>query len=372
MNALTRCFVRPSRLLARLAPLALALSFGAAGTVGAGCAEEKKPAPADADAGAQGPQKPVLDGKLAAAVQAAESAQPASASKDGADGPPESGVFGPGLADKAMPPGAPAKMEILGDGREPRSLLVSAPADEQKEGVSLTVRIQQGAIPGDFALALKVDKPKDDKKTDGPRSTRVVGKIASASAPPQAPRDLSDKLGKLKGGEVHYTLGPDGGVSDVGFALGKDADPGLGDLVVKALVDAIGVSMPPLPKKPVGVGAFWMVTDRSTAFGVEVVRYRVYKIERLDKDGASFSVDVRQYAAKDDADLGALGGGQKMTLQRFESSGKAKVEWTAAGLLPSRGETSVRTGLGGQTGGQQGVLQAEVQARFAAGGGDKK
>jgi hypothetical protein len=355
--------------------LLLALCLGAGGLSlagAAGCADEKKQIVAEGDAGASGPQKPVLDGKLAAAVKAAESAQPSSPSKDGADGPPESGIFGPGLADKAMPRGAPPKIEVLSDGREPRSVLAAAPADEQKEGVSLTVRIQQGSIPGDFALALKIDKPKDDKKTDGPKVTRVVAKVVSASAPPQAPRDLSDKLGKLKGTEVRYSIGPDGGASDVAYTLPKDTEPGLGDLIVKALADTVSVAVPPLPRKPVGAGAYWMVTDRSTAFGVEVLRYRVYKIEQVNKDGVSLSVDLRQYAAKEDADLGAIGGGQKMTLQRFESNGKAKFDWTPAGLLPTHGDTTVRTGLGGMTGGQQGVLQAEMTARFSDGSDKKK
>ncbi len=362
MNAHLRSWALPS---------ALALGLAALGLAGAGCGDEKKTQNTDADAGTVGPQKAVLDGKLAAAVQAAESAQPAPANKDGADGPPESGVFGPGLADKAQPAG-PAKIEILGDGAEPRALLASAPGDDAKGAASVTIRIQNASIPGDFGLALKVDKPKDEKKGDAPRGVRVLGKIAAVNIPAQAPRDLSDKLGKLKGTELRYTIGPDGVVSEVGFTVGKDADPALGDLVVRGLVDALAVSMPPLPKKPVGVGAFWMVTDRATTFGVDVVRYRVYKIEKLDKGAASFSIDVRQYAAKDEADLGALGAGAKMSIQQFQSTGKGKVDWTAGGLMPLKGETSLKTGFGGTTGGQQGVLQAETTVRFASEAGGKK
>jgi hypothetical protein len=224
----------------------------------------------------------------------------------------------------------------------------------------------------EYGLALKVDKPKDEKKTEGaPRSGvwRVVGKIASLSVSPQLPRDLSDKLGKLKGTEVRYTLSSTGGATELGYTLAKDAEPGLGEAVVKGLVDAIGVAMPPLPQKPVGLGAYWMVTDRAGSFGVEVVRYRVYKVERIDKDVAALSVEVRQYAAKEEAELG-----QKMNLQRFESQGKGRMEWTAASLLPPRAETSQRTDVLGLVSGgqQQGVFQGGVSAKFTAEASDKK
>ncbi len=105
-----------------------------------------------------------------------------------------------------------------------------------------------------------------------------------------------------------------------------------------------------------------MVTDRATAF-TDVVRYRVYRVEKLDKDSASLSVDVRQYATHEDVDIA----GQKLSIQHFESVGKGNLDWTAAGLLPARGETSQKTQLAGSvSGGQQGGLQAEFSAKFTA------
>lgn len=348
----------------------LALSTGLLAALGlAGCGDDKKKETADADAGAQGPQKPVLDRKLAAAVKAAESAQAASPSKAGSDGPPENGFFGPGLADKAFPPGAPPKIEVIAEGSEPRLRLVPAPADEQKEKANVIVRLQGGAIPCEYSLALKIDKPKDekkddkDKKADAPKVWRVVGKVTAVDLPSQISRDAADKLGKLKGSEIRYTIGSGGGVSDLGYTLAKEADPGLGEAVVKGLMDTISLSMPPLPPKPIGAGGYWMVTDRASAFGVEVVRYRVYKVEKIAGDLASLSVDVRQYATKEEAELG----GQKMNLLRFESQGKGKTDWTPAALLPARGEVAQKTGIQGTVGaGQQGMFQAEVSGRFTA------
>ena len=119
-----------------------------------------------------------------------------------------------------------------------------------------------------------------------------------------------------------------------------------------------------------------MVTDRAATIGAEVVRYRVYHVEKIDKDAATLSVEVRQYATKDEADLGGLANVPKLTIVHFESTGKGKIDWTASGLLPAHGDTSQRTGFAGNVsaGGQQqqAMLQTEVTARFAVEGGDKK
>lgn len=336
-----------------------------------GCGEEKKKQDVAADAGAdQGPQKPQLDGKLAAAVKAAESAQASSPSKAGADGPPESGIFGPGLADKAASASAPPQLQVVDNGKEPRLTLTPAPADEQRETASISVKQQRGqAIPVDYVLSLKVDKPKDEKKADGPRPVHVIGKVASLQLPPGLPRDAEAALGKLKGIEIRYTLTPGAGATDLGFTLAKDTDPALGDAFVRGLLETVSVSMPPVPSTPVGVGAYWMVTDRSSTFGIDVVRYRVYKVEKIEKDLATITVDVRQYAAKEETDLG----GQKMTASRFESKGKGRMEWAASALMPPRAETSVSTGLAGSIAtGQQGMFQAEVAGKFTAETGEKK
>jgi hypothetical protein len=366
MNATLRSWATTTALLAAL------------GATSLGCSEEeKKTQVADQDAGDVG-KKPVLGGKLAAAVKAAESAN-AAAPKSG-DGPPETGVFPPGGADKAIAPGAPPKIDLMDAGKDPKVLLASAPAgEEQKVTAGIVVRLQGGAIPVDYTLSLKLDKPKDDKakdqdkdKKEAPKSWRVLGKVTQVSIAPQIPHDLADKLGKLKGTEITYNLGESSGATDMKYTLGKDSEPALGEAVVKALVDAIAITEPPLPKDPVGTGGYWMVTDRATVFGVEVVRYRVYRVEKAEKDRATLSVDVRQYAAKDEADLGALGGGQKLNVDRFESQGKGKVVWSATGLAPALAETQIRTGLAGRAGDQKNaVLQTEITAKIEANKADK-
>lgn len=335
----------------------------------AACGEDKKVPAAEQDAGAAdtGRKQAALGGKLAAAVKAAESAQaPAKAQQDG---PPEKGVFAPGAADKVLAPGAPPKIDVLGEGADPKVALAPAIGDdEQKESISVAVRLgpQSGAINVEYGLAYKVEKPKDKAKDDKDKKdarepVKVSGKIVSVTPAAQIPRDLAEQIGKIKGTEIRWTASAERGATDVAYAMAKGADSGLTALL-NPLVEAIGLSTPPLPAKPVGVGAYWMVTDRVTSAIVDVVRYRVFRVEKIEKDRATLSMEIRQYAVKNEVDAG---GGQKLAIDQFESTGKGRTEWTAQGLLPANSEAQVRMGVAGriQTG-QQGMLQTDFQAKM--------
>lgn len=328
----------------------------------AGCSEEKKEAqPIDADAGVNEPgrKQAALGGKLAAAVKAAESAQ-ASPSAKAEDGPPEKGVFAPGAADKVHAIGAAPKIEVLGEGADPKITLAYAPSEaEQKVNVSVAFRMNGRGVPLDYVLSVKPEKSKDKK--DPAAGTRVVATVSGLNLSPQLPKDAVDQLSKLKGSEIKYTLSPAGAMSDAAVALAKGADPTL-DQLMQAIVEGLTLLTPPLPSKPVGVGAYWMVTDRVPSGIVDVVRYRVFRVEKIEKDRATLSADVRQYAAKNEVDAG---GGQKLAVLGFDSRGKLKVEFAASSLLPPAAEGQVGMALDGRVaGGQQGGAQTELTVKI--------
>lgn len=338
------------------------------GLAAAGCGEDKKVPAAEPAASAEAPgrNQAALGGKLAAAVQAAESAQPVREKSQ--DGPPDKGIFAPGAADKVLALGATPKIDLLGEGSDPKVTLAYAlPETEQKATVSVAFRQQGRGLPVEWSLALKTEKAKDDKKADA-EGTRVVATITGLSLPPQVPKDAGDALGKAKGSSLRWLLSPTGAVSDASLSIAKGADAGM-DQFLRQVLDGIGTALPPLPSKPVGAGAYWMVTDRPTGGLVDVIRYRVYRVEKVEKNKATLSVDIRQYAAKGEIDAGE---GQKLALDQFESTGKGRVEWNAEAILPPRAEAQVRLGAAGRVGGsQQAMLQAETTVKVSATGADK-
>ncbi len=353
----------------------LAITLALTVPLALGCEEEKKKPEGDESSAVDaGPKKPILDKKLNAAMAAAASA---TAPVKQQDGPPERGVFAPGQADKQLPPGTDAKIEVYQQGAEPRFLLKYAPLAEQKSTVTVDFRMAQSALPTlAYSLAIKLDKPKEgdkDKKTDGP--FLVVAKLVKVEAVGMAlPKDAADDLAKIKGMEIKYELSQAGVVKGLTTTLPKGADAEKLEGAIQSLASAIQLLTIPLPDKPVGKGDYWLVTDRAKASNVDVLRYRVFRVESIDKDKAAIAVEIRNYATKEEADLGSGGKEAKLALELFESQGKGRVEWMATSLLPSQGNESyrVQARLVPPGGGQQRMLmQSEIAAKVAPQTDDK-
>lgn len=367
---------------AALAALTISLALAQAG-----CEDQKKKT-TSADAGApdNGTNQPLLEGKLGEAVAAAEataSARAAAPKKGGADldGPPEKGIFEPADAAKAHPPGAPPKVQMLGEGAEPRASLAAKIDPGATRKVTLTLGLRaQAPIDVSFGVTFKVDKPKDEKKPgpdaakkpgeEAPAGQLVVGKVTSTSASSRGAgsEELSKIFEKLSGSQIRFMEQPDGSAKDFSYEMAKGADPGL-DSALQTLVEALSSMMAPLPSKPVGVGGYWMVTDRAQTTGIEVIRYRVFKVTKIEGSQVSLSMDLRQYSTETSM---RMPGGQKdasLTLERFESQGKGEITWGSGSFLPSGADVSSQLqGLiipPGQPN-QRGQVQTESRLKLSA------
>ncbi|WP_050435955.1 hypothetical protein [Chondromyces crocatus] len=350
----------------------------------AGCDDKKKPETPAAESGTEEDAGlPVNAGRLGAALaSAATVGGPApTANAAAGQGPPENGIFAPGAAEAALPKSTPFKIEMLGEGSEPRVSLApkhDAKA-EQKSSVILSLRMGGGqGLPAlDFGLSFKADKPKKDAApAEAPSGTAMRAKLTSvvpaSMSPGGLPKELVDAFSNLKGSEIHYQLAANNAVSELSIELSKGAEQGLRP-ILDSLAEVIGLLTPALPDKPVGVGAMWMVTDRFVWPGakIPVLRYRVFKIEKIEPNGAvSFSVDTRQYAEEALAKLPDGATERPTTLDGFESSGKGSLVWSPTGFAPSQGE--IRQKLGAQFlppnappgSTQRAVLQSELIGRF--------
>jgi len=326
------------------------------------------------DAGASKANKVAADEPDLAKAMGSVAAARGSATAN-AGGPPPTGIFGPGEADKAAAKGAPTSLTLGSDGSEPRVLLGPAPKPGLKRAGTIELATQsdpqQGAIPIQFAVTLEALKPKaegDAKPKEGepPAPTPVVVKVTSAKInAPGVPADLASAVSKLKGSKVEYQVSADGSATNLRTEIPKGIDPGFRD-PVQALSDLLLNVALPFPNKPVGLGGYWMVTSRDAIMGLDVVTYRLVKVEKIEGSEVSLSVNTKRYAASPSFELEGLPPDAPRTMGEFRSMGEGKISVAAGQAVPDEGELQSMIGatLGSPEAKQRLGVQVQTRASF--------
>ncbi len=302
---------------------------------------------------------------LAQAIDAVAARGPAPGATAG--GPPPNGIFGPGEADKAASKGAAATFTLGSDGAEPRVLLGPGPKPGTKRSGTVELATQsdpqQGAIPIQFNLTLETQKPKLEGDA-GALPIVVLAKVTAAKInAPSVPADLTAAVGKLKGSSVLYQVGADGVASNARVEIAKGVDPGFRD-PVQALSDLlVGLTLP-YPTKPVGVGAFWMVTTRDVVMGLDVVSYRLVKVEKVEGNVVSLSLNTKRYAASPAFELEGLPPDAPKTMAEFRAQSEGKATVAAGEAFPKSCELQsvVGASLGSADAKQRAMVQVQSRA----------
>ncbi len=305
-----------------------------------GC--ESKPKTVNADEVEAGAKKPAVDPALARAVAAASAHRAAPAAPGNQPGaPPENGIFAPGAADKAMAPGAEPKVVLGEQGKAPLvklEPLQPKPGFHNKATLTLTLRGGAGALPPlDLDLTLKTKRAKGAKAgSQGPVDAEVTidGADVTSSERSNVPPAFVDRIAKLKGSHITYAILPDGAGNNFAYDLSKGAT-GL-DTALDSLVEAFSAMTIPVPDKPVGVGAMWMVTTRGMVAGINVVSYRLVKLESIEGDHVTLSVNAKRYAASDNVEAPGLPTNVgKVKLAQFVSTSNGTVDLSKGVPLPT-------------------------------------
>jgi hypothetical protein len=306
-----------------------------------GCDKHEAPRDTDqqSDAAAPNVKAPADDEPdLAKAVAAVEAPAPGSA----ADGPPQFGIFGPGQADKALPKGVPATLTLGSDGAEPRVQLGPLPKAGTKRAGTITIASQsdpqQGPIPIAFALSIEVQKGKSEGDAGAAAPLQVAAKVIGATInAPGVPPDLAAAIAKLKGARVDYQIGTDGVGSHFHFQVPKGLDAAFRDSL-QGLSDTLALLTLPFPPKPVGLGAYWMVTSRDTVIGLDVVSYRLVKVEKVEGSSVEVSLSAKRYAASPAFDVEGLPPEAPHTMGEFRAGAEGKLSLSAGETFAKSGE----------------------------------
>jgi hypothetical protein len=284
-----------------------------------------------------------IDPALAKAVAAA-SAAAGRAAPAGSGQPPPGGIFPPGAADHEMPKGAPPKVTLGGNGSAPRVTLgPSLPKPGFKTTGTFDIAVQadarQGALPVSLAVTIEASKSKSEGAAGAGGSepvtmtVKVVGAKLGVSG---VPADLAARFAKIKGSKVEYQVSPAGGGSGFRTELPAGAEETRDH--VRVLADVLALVTLPMPAEPVGTGAMWMVGTREGVFGLDLVTYRLVKVEAVTADSATLSVSARRYATSNRFDFEGLPADAPRDLAEFESKSEGKVVYKLGAPLPASGD----------------------------------
>jgi hypothetical protein len=315
-----------------------------------------------------------LDPNLAEAVAAASVNAPTRGAPPTAQvegGPPPDGVFAPGAADKELARGAQPKITLGSEGSEPKMKLGVGKAPPKLGGtiqIALQSDPRQGAIP--VLMTLSIEPKKVEALAAGdtatPASLPVVIKVTGAKIDaPQVPKDLDDQIAKLKGSRIEYSVLPGGAGAGFRFDAPKGAPQDFRDMV-RSLSDVISLLTIPYPDKPLGAGAYFMVTSRDDFLGLDLVTYRLIKVKQVTPEGATLDVSTRRYAASRAFDFPGLPPEIDKTLAEFQANSEGTVEVPLGSILPTKGQVSsvLAAQLGGPDTKQRAMLQFQSRAQL--------
>ncbi len=283
--------------------------------------------------------------KLAKVLQAASSAAPPSD-----HGPPAEGVFEAGVADGRHPKGAPATVEVISTGSEPRLLLGSgsdpdaAPSESARAksygAAFLEVMLQRGrnAFPTvDLSLAIGPAK-RDDGGADW-----LVGDVKrtqlARSQPGQLPPGIEKEMATLTGTTARVRVTPDGQSGEVQSELAKGTIPDLQPVAV-LLGEALGLASVPLPSQAMGVDGQWIAEVRTSLAGVDVLEYRAFRVKGFEGDRVHLTVEIRAYAASRNVTF--AGAPKDATVEQFEADGQGDVDVVRGEFLARKASVAER------------------------------
>jgi len=312
----------------------------------AGCEKEKSESPAPPVASVD--KAAAIDPALAKAVAAASAGIATGPAPSGPGQPPAGGIFAPGAADREVPKGSPPKLTLGSNGGEPRVQLGPVqPKPGFKTTGSLDVAVQadarQGALPVTFGVSLEVLKGKSEGAAGAPSAEPVTVSVKITSAKfgiTGIPAELEARFNKLKGMKIEYPVGPNGMTSSYHYDLPAGSDDARDH--VRVLADTLAVVTLPMPAEPVGVGAMWMISSREGVFGLDLVSYRLVKVEQISADGATLSLGTKRYATSNRFDLDGLPADAPHDLAEFEAKTDGKLLIKPGSSVPASADLESR------------------------------
>jgi hypothetical protein len=138
---------------------------------------------------------------------------------------------------------------------------------------------------------------------------------------------------------------------------------------LRALSDTLALVTLPTPNVPLGQGGFWMTTTREGVYGLDLVTYRMVKLEKLDGDKVTLSVATKRYAASERFEFTGLPADVPRDLIEFDAKSEGRLELRVGSPFPNGGE--IGSLLAAKLGTPERAMMLQIQSRVGLAFPDK-
>ena len=249
---------------------------------------------------------------------------------------------------------APANIELLTPGAEPRRELKFRPAANSKQTMTMTMGMSMDMSMGDSPMP-KIPIPKmvikmdlNVQKVDPSGDIYYnfaygdIKVISDKDTPPAMLAAMQKSLKSLVGIQGNIVINSSGLVKSKNLILPKTVDPTIKETLEQfnQSIDQISTQ---LPSGMLGMGAKWQVNNAIQSGGIKFNQSSVYEIVEISDIGMTVQSKMTQSARPQDLKLPNLGKDVKAKLTSLNSTGEGQYRVRFDSLLPISGKLLVNT-----------------------------
>ena len=284
--------------------------------------------------------------------------------------PNHDGILDAGVADTIVPKNGAPRVIVLDAGSEPRSELRYKVAENKKQSIGMTMKMEitmdvggkTTAVPMPaFGINMDLSTEDRDKATgDIALVAEVKGaKIVGEPGDPRVADAMMKAMGSMNGMKMSTFVSDEGRVRDAKVSVPAGADPN-GAQFVDQMKQSFNSMAQPLPHEAVGVGATWLAITRANA-GADTLNYTTFHLKSRTGDKLDLETQIQQVVASPDF---PAPGGMTVHVGNFSSHGTGESVLDLGEVAPEHGESKVELSMNASTQGQSVNVATKIKVLF--------
>lgn len=252
------------------------------------------------------------------------------------------------------PSTAPAQVQLLNPGAEPRQELRLTPIPNTQQVMTITTNMEATSSVGDQSVpafkaptsVMKMEATVTQVDPNGDIHAQFsytdADVVADPTVPPELLNAMRSTLEQLVGFKGSFVTDNRGQIKSGNFVLPEGGDP-----MTRQLLEQVSNSLEqfssPVPAEAIGIGAKWRVSSTINIAGMNLSQSAIYELVDLKDNVATLNVTIEQQANAQSITPPGLPPGASVTLKSLTSQGQGQVIMSLDTALPSRADLSIRS-----------------------------